>query len=89
MAISKNQKKGIIMDHIRRADSCPVSADYAEVRVNDRVITSYPSLDLLVPDEFLFQGCIDMLGNPPTRPFLPDSECRMGCGRLQCDIGMM
>ena len=51
MAISKNQKKGIIMDHIRRADSCPVSADYAEARVNDRVsfgwvAEGYPSLSL-------------------------------------------
>jgi hypothetical protein len=62
---------------------------YMEARIDDRVITLRSSLDLLVPNELLSQGCADMRGSPLTRPFLPDLEYGTGCGWLRCDSGTL
>jgi hypothetical protein len=74
-----------------RADSCPISirsAGNMETWVNDYVITSCSSLDLLVPDEPLVQECAAEWGSLRTMPVLPDSEHGMGCGQLQYDGSM-
>jgi hypothetical protein len=82
----KTEQKG------SRANSCPVSVSgvgNSEVWVNNYVITPHSSLDLLVPDRSLAQGCVDEQGNLRTMPILPDLECRMGGGRLQYGSGML
>jgi hypothetical protein len=72
------------------ADSCPISVtntDNTEAGVNDYVITSRSSLDLLVPDRLLVQGCAAKRGSLRTMPVLPDLECGTGRMRLQCGSG--
>jgi hypothetical protein len=74
----------------QRADSCLISVtsvDNTEAWVNDYVITSRSSLDLLVPNKLLGRGCATEWGSLQTMPVLPDSECGMGCAWLQCNSG--
>jgi hypothetical protein len=72
------------------ANSCLISvagADNAEAWVNNDVITSHSSLDLLVPDELLTQGYVVERGSLRTMPVLPDLECGTGHVWLQCSNG--
>jgi hypothetical protein len=53
-----------------------------EMRVYDNVITSRSSLDLLVLNELLAQGCAVVLGSLWTTLILPDSESWTGGAQL-------
>jgi hypothetical protein len=72
-----------------RADSCPISTYHTEAWVQYGVITSHSSLDLLVLNKLLSQGCVNARDSLLPRPFLPDSECGMGCGQLQGGDGSL
>jgi hypothetical protein len=63
-------------------------ADNTEAWVNDYVITSRSSLDLLVPDEPLIQECATEQDSLRTVPVLPDLECGTECGQPQCGSSM-